>query len=209
MFKRFVVPMLFVLTLSACGMTEATPASELEEIVLPSGVGAQLDARIQESTRQNLSNGRDGYFLLQFSAPLDQDTRATLEAAGVVFYDYVPNYAYYVYLPSDSLAVLGQLVEAETIRHVGPIPIEAKVEAGLREKMRADADRRFDVIVQFFEEPSPAEREKLEALIEGGEYSFGPVNLVEGTVAATDAETILSLPFVKWMEEQVPIELGD
>ena len=75
--------------------------------------------------------------------------------------------------------------------------------------MQADADQRFDVIVQFFEELPPSAKGELEALMEVREYSFGPVNLAEGAVAATDVETILSLPFVKWMEEQIPMELGD
>ncbi len=209
MIRRLAIPILLVLTIIACGTAEPTLAPELEEIVLPSGVGAQLDARIQESTRRQLGNGRSGYFLLQFSAPLDQDTRASLEAANVVFDDYVPNYAYYAYLPTESLAVLEQLVEAGTLGHVGSIPTEAKLEAGLREKIQADADRRFDVVVQFFKEPPPAAKEELEAMMEVREYSFGPVNLAKGTVAAADVETILALPFVKWMEEQVLMELGD
>jgi hypothetical protein len=208
MIGRIVVVILFLL-ITACSGVSETASVQGTDVLFPSGSTVHPDAHIQESAKQQLNQGDGGYFLLQFSHSLDQDTRTALEDVNVVFYDYVPNYAYYVYLPPESLATLEQLVEAETVRHVGPIPTEAKLEAGLREKIQADASQRFDVIVQFFEEPSPTEREKLEALIEVKDYSFGPVNLVEGAVAATDVETILSLPFVKWMEEQVPIELGD
>ncbi|MBN2390040.1 MAG: hypothetical protein JXR84_04930 [Anaerolineae bacterium] len=218
MIRRLVLPILFGLIISACGTMEpspapetieASPTPELEEIAFPSGTTMHLDAHIQESTQQQLRKERGGYFLLQFSAPLDQDTRATLEAADVIFYDYIPNYAYYVYLPAESLAILERLIEAGTLGYVGPIPIEAKLEAGLREKILANADQRFDVVVQFFEAPSPAAKTELEALMEVREYAFGAVNLAEGTVAASDVETILALPFVKWMEEQVMMELGD
>jgi hypothetical protein len=204
MIRQLVIPILFVLTITACGtIEEATPAPELEEIVLPTVIDTQPDVPIQESTRQQLGNGRGGYFLLQFHTPLNQDTQARLEAANVVLHDYVPDYAYYAYLPAESLAIIDQLVEAGILRHVGPIPTKAKLEAGLGEKIQADASQQFDVIVQFFEEPSTAAKEELEALMEVRDYSFGPVNLAEGTVAAVDVETVLSLPFVKWMEEQV------
>ncbi|MCP4539797.1 MAG: hypothetical protein GY832_21880 [Chloroflexi bacterium] len=208
MIGRIVVVILFLLVTACNGVTETTSVQGTG-VVFPSGSSLYPDAHIQEVAKQQLNQGDGGYFMLQFSHSLGQDTRATLEGVNVVFYDYVPNYAYYVFLPPESLAALEQLMEAGTVRHVGSIPVEAKLEAGLGEKIQADTGQRFDVIVQFFEEPPLTVKEELEALMEVREYTFGPVNMAKGIVAGTDVETILSLPFVKWMEEQIPMELGD
>ena len=138
MIGRIVVTILLLLV-TACNGVSETASVQGTEVVFPSGSTVHPDACVQESARQQLNQGDGGYFLLQFSHSLDRDTRTTLEGVNVVFHDYVPNYAYYAYLPPESLATLEQLVEAETVRHVGPIPIEAKLEAGLGQK---DAGRR-------------------------------------------------------------------
>ena len=160
--------------------------------------------------REQLGQGSGGYFLLQFSSiPLDQDTQSRLEESQVILFDYVPESAYYAYLPPESLSTLEQLSQAGTLRHVGPIPTRAKSETGLQEKSQANPQQRIEVIVHFFEEPSTADQERLEGLMEVAAYSFGPVNFAEGTVTAREVENVLSLSFVKWVEEQPTNELFD
>ena len=191
---------LWALTLTACGPTpspEALPTQEPE-------------ADIPMVVREQLGQGSGGYFLLQFSSiPLDQDTQSRLEESQVILFDYVPESAYYAYLPPESLSTLEQLSQAGTLRHVGPIPTRAKSETGLQEKTQANPQQRIEVIVHFFEEPSTADQERLEGLMEVAAYSFGPVNFAEGTVTAREVENVLSLSFVKWVEEQPTNELFD
>jgi len=209
MIERIAVAILFFFVVAcSSGISETAPVQGTE-IIFPSGSSVKPDPVIQESAKKQLNQGDGGYFLLQFSQSLDQETRGTLEGVNVIFYNYVPNNAYYAFLPPESLSVLDELLEAKTLTYVGPIPNEAKLEAGLGEKIQKNSDQSFDVTVQFFEEPSLTAKEEFNALMDVTDYSFGPVNLAEGVVAGTDVETILSLPFVKWMEEKVLMELGD
>ena len=84
-----------------------------------------------------------------------------------------------------------------------------KLEANLQGQVQADPQQHFEVIVQFFEEPSLADQKKLEELLEVSAYSFGPVNFAEGTAIAKDIEKIALLTFVKWIEEQPVNQIGE
>ena len=86
---------------------------------------------------------------------------------------------------------------------------EMKLEANLQGQVQADPQQHFEVIVQFFEEPSLADQKKLEELLEVSAYSFGPVNFAEGTAIAKDIEKIALLTFVKWIEEQPVNQIGE
>lgn len=204
MLKRtlLVIPLLslWMLILTACvpiPSPEAPPTQEPE-------------ASISKLVREQLSQISGGYFLLQFNnIPLDQNTKSKLRESNIILYDYVPESAYYAYLPPESLSTLAELVEAGTLRHVGPIPDSAKLDTGLQEKVQADPQGRIEVIVQFFQEPSLADQKRLEELMEVTAYSFGPVNFAEGTVVARKVENVLSLSFVKWVEEQPINKLFD
>ena len=208
MIKRMVVALLVLLTAACNGVVKPSPQPEPQEIVFPSGFNVEVEPGIREPVRQQLDQEGGGYYLLQFAQPVDQDTRTELESVDVVLGDYVPEYAYYAYLPPGSLPALEQLLKAGTLWHAGPIPAKAKLEAELEQEVEAGPEQRFDVTVQFFAELSPAQVEELEQLVEVSGYSFGPVNIAEGTVAAADVEKILPLPFVKWVERRVPGELG-
>jgi hypothetical protein len=83
-----------------------------------------------------------------------------------------------------------------------------KLEPRLQKQIQADPRQPVKVIVQFFEKPSPAEQQQLEALMEVSAYSFGPVNFVEGTAVAQQLEEISSLPFVKWVEPQAESDVS-
>jgi hypothetical protein len=159
--------------------------------------------------KEQLGRNNGGYFLLQFNdIPLDQDTQSKLKASNIILFDYVPEVAYYAYVPPESLSTLEELWQIGVLSHVAPIPNSDKLENGLKEEVQADPEQRLALIVQFFEEPSAIEQEMLEAWMEVTAYSFGPVNFAEGTVAAADIEKIASLPFVKWVEEQSVNQLG-
>jgi hypothetical protein len=187
-----------------------SPTPKPVETALAPAVDFGPDAGISQVVSEQLGQGSGGYFLLQFnSIPLDQDTQSKLKESNVILFDHVPESAYYAYLPPESLSTLEELLKAGTLRHVGPIPGSAKLDTGLQEKVQADPQQRLEVIAQFFEEPSLADQKKLEELMEVTAYSFGPVNFAEGTVLAANVEEIVSLSFVKWVEEQPINKLFD
>lgn len=155
-----------------------------------------------------LSQGNDSYALLQFTGPLDASTRSLLEKAGVILYDNIPNYAYYAFLPGKSLPVLEKLLQGGKLSAVNAIPNEAKLQPQMAEKVRAEPRGRFEVVVQFFHELTPTEKIQVEGLVQVSGYSFGPVNFAEGSILASDLPQLLALPFVKWVEERIPADIG-
>ena len=208
--RQNIVYIILLLLVAACsGQPDAQLDQPTGEIVFPSGEAVRLNAGIQKSVNQALTDNSGGYFLLQFSSSLDGETRNVLEQVGVVFFDYIPNNAYYAFLTPESLKTLQQLESEGVLVYVGSIPTAAKLDPGLTEKMQEDPEQHLNLIVQFFEEPSQDEKQELELLMEATSYSFGPVNFAEGSAAAGKLEEILSLSFVKWVEEQIPGELGE
>lgn len=207
--RRNIVFVILMLIAACSGQPDEKLDQPMGEIVFPSGEAVRLNAGIQKSVNQALTDNSGGYFLLQFNSSLDEETRNVLEQVGVVFSDYIPNNAYYAFLTPESLKTLQQLESEGVLFHVGSIPTAAKLDPGLTEKLQEDPDQRLNLTVQFFEEPSQDEKHELELLMEVTSYSFGPVNFAEGSASAGNLEEILSLSFVKWVEEQIPGELGE
>lgn len=206
---RWVGLFALILAVSACGgSTNPTADRPAGPTAIPVPPETLTAGTVREMLGPSLDGEGGGYFLFQLGGPLEQDTRAELEGVGVVFYDYISDNAYYVYLPAGSLPVLQELLQEGILRYVGPIPDEAKLDPRLGEKLQADPEQPFSVIVQFFEAPSAADRERLEQWLEISGTSFGPVNIAEGVVVGKDIERILSMPVVKWVEERAPADLG-
>lgn len=219
--KAWIVFPIVVIFTAACHSDRATlplqaspsheptkPTLAPVEIRLPTRDVLQTGALIQEEVRVTLDGGQGGFFLIQFSNPLDPDTRNSLEKAGAVFYNYLPTYAYYAYLPPESLSFLETLFANGRLRYLGLIPVEAKLEPSLGEKIRDNPEASFDITVQFFEALTVEQQEVLERLMEVNATSFGPVNIAEGSARAAEINAILALPFVKWIEEKDISELG-
>ncbi len=197
-------------TLEPEEMETIVPSPTGESVETTSTSKANIDSveGMHAMVKEQLTQSNGGYFILQFNDfPPDQDTQSKLKASNVILFDHIPESAYYAYLPPESLSTLEELLQIGVLRQVDPIPNSDKLEAGLLEKMQADPQQDIAVIVQFFEEPSATDQKNLEALLELSAYSFGPVNFAEGTVAAKDIEKILSLSFVKWVEEQLVNQL--
>ena len=208
--RQNIIYIVLLLLVAACsGQPDAQLDQPTGEIVFPSREEVRLNAGIQKSINQALTDNSGGYFLLQFSSSLDAKTRNVLEQVGVVFFDYIPNNAYYAFLTPESLKTLQQLESEGVLIYVGSIPTAAKLDPGLTEKLQEDPEQHLNLIVQFFEEPSQDEKHELELLMEVTSYSFGPVNFAEGSASAGKLEEILALSFVKWVEEQIPGELGE
>jgi hypothetical protein len=150
----------------------------------------------------------DEYLLLHFERiPVEPRVIADLEAAGVVLFDYLPPDKYYARIPPGAQPTLQELLYVGSLKEVGPVPAESKLDTKLAAKLVPSSPAQLAIIVQFFEEISATDQEKLEDLMEVQAYSFGPVNFAEGTVLSTDIEKIVSLSFVKKVEEQTTKQL--
>jgi hypothetical protein len=202
---RWIIVILLVLG-AACSPPTVQRAGRL-----PGTLTSPVDnaaAGIQTVVRQELAQGAGGYFVLQFNALPDQDTRLKIEQAGIRLGDFIPETAYQAYLPGDALPALEKMMAAGELRYVGPIPPEAKLQPELAAKIQADPQASYEVVVQFFAEPPEQTLKQLAGWLEVSSSSFGPVNLVEGKVKGTDVNNLLALPLVKWVEERVPADLG-
>ena len=78
-----VVALLVRLTAACNGIVKPSPQPEPQEIVFPSSLNVEVEPGIQEPVRQQLDQGGGGYYLLQFTQPVDQDTRAELESVAI------------------------------------------------------------------------------------------------------------------------------
>ena len=197
-----------------------TPIPEKKETVMPlptrppvkttpvSPTDVDFIEEIDPLIREQLSQTNGGYFILQFNdLSIDQDTQSKLSASNIRLFDPVAEFGYYAYLPSESLSTIEELLQNGVLERIDLIPDGDKWRDELQEDVQTDQQQRVELIVQFFEEPSLTDQEKLEELLDVSAYSFGPVNFAEGTAAANDVEKILSLPFVKLVEDQPVNEL--
>lgn len=202
--------LLLVGLLVACnGVETPVPPAETPGISQSPTIVETGTPGIDPWVRDRVSQTGGGYFLLQFNRSLDPGERARLSTSGIILHDYVPDHAYYAFLPASSLSVLEGMLENGLLRHAGPIPVEAKVAPGLAAKVEADPGQELELLVLFFEELEAGERQEVEQVLTVRDYSFGPVDLAEGTARAADVDAIASLSFVKWVEERVPMDLGD
>lgn len=206
---RWIALLVAVSLLVACnGMETPMAPDETPGTPRPPTPVAAVTPGIDPWVRDRVNQTGGGYFLLQFTRSLDPGKRAQLVASGIALYDYVPDHAYYAFLPGSALPVLEEMFEDGLLRHAGPIPVEAKVEPALSAKAEADPGQELELVVLFFEELEAGDKQELERYLAARDYSFGPVDLAEGTARAADVDSIASLPFVKWVEERVPMELG-
>jgi hypothetical protein len=203
---RWIILFLLVLGV-AC--SPPTPQGAAKPAGTPTSPIADLTRGIQTDVRQDLAQGAGGYFVLQFNALPDADTRHELEQAGIQLGDFLPETAYQAYLPSNALPTLEKMMKAGELRYVGPIPPEAKLQPELAAKIQANPQASYEVVVQFFAKPPEQTTRQLESWLEVSSSSFGPVNIIEGRVKGTDVENILALPLVKWVEERVPADVGN
>ena len=80
---------------------------------------------------QATRNPYEDYYLIQFSYPFPTEVRYRLEEAGMTFYDYAGVAAMYAKVPSQALDALQNAMMEKTVRYVGNIPTQAKVDPNL------------------------------------------------------------------------------
>lgn len=150
------------------------------------------------------------YHLIRFYgdlASVDKDIRDTLNQLGVTLFDYVPNYAFYAKIPSESFDTLGSLVNTKKIRYIGDIPEEAKIRSELLTKAQTNSSDTFRISVHLFKDVSETQLSALKRVMEVDSYS-DTTHFAYGSASGSNIANICRLDFVKWIEEETPARLS-
>lgn len=179
-----------------------------------SGYTLEPQAGIDPEVLEELAGAREadageGYYVIQFSYPFPTEARLSLEEAGVVFYDYVDVGGLYARVPSQALEILQAMVTEGLIRYVGPIPAEAKVDPALLSDVELGAEVEEMVTLLTFDEPTSAQLEQLAAWFSVERRSDGPMHILEGRASRASIASLSNLAFVRWVEAQQEITLGN
>ncbi len=169
--------------------------------------GIALAVSEQLATNLQGSAADDNYYLIQFNYPFPIEARQRLEATGVVFYDNVGQTSFYAKVPAQAIETLQDLVAEGLVRHVGEIPLEAKVETDLIAETAMASSEEYNVTVLTFEEPTSAQLQDLESLLSVDYRSAGSIHILEGIVPSSAIQTLASLGYVRWVEKQPINEL--
>ena len=146
--------------------------------------------------------GDKAYFLVQFHALPTQAVKSHLESYGMTFYDYIPNYAYYVSVGHDfDFSVLANA----TIRCFMPIRAEWKKSKGLLEENLPDhalsVSGKIDLNVSVF--PN-SKTEKIQSHLTAQRWEIVTVRKQPGTytvrVPISEIDHLAQLPFVRYLE---------
>jgi subtilisin family serine protease len=177
------------------------------QVTFRSGVAIQPEPGIAPAVLEQLTPLQDSapsdiYYLIQFSYPFPAEAHQRLEAAGVTFYDHVGTTGFYAKVPPEAMGVLQALTAESLVRHVGEIPLAAKVEPDLLVEAAAGSSAEHKVTVLTFEEPTPAQLQELESFLKIDCRSSGPVHILEGTIPASSIQALAGLRYVRWVEKQ-------
>ena len=132
---------------------------------------------------------------------MDPAARKRLEGAGVTFYEYLDVAGLLARVSPEAVDTLRAMQEAGQVRYVGPIPAEGKVAKALWEKALAAPQEEYSILVELFEEATPAQEKELGALLSIEGRSEGPSHLLNGQATGEAIRALAQLEYVKWIEE--------
>lgn len=164
---------------------------------------------LKELAGAQSADAGDGYYVIQFDYPFPTEARFRLEEAGVAFYDYVDVGGLYARVPDQALEILQTMVAEGLIRYIGPVPAEAKVDPALLSDGEVGAETEKRVTLLTFDEPTSAQLEQLGAWLSVERRSDGPMHILEGRASSASIGPLANLAFVRWVEAQQEITLGN
>lgn len=146
-----------------------------------------------------------GFGVIQFPLPFDTTVRTELEEAGVQFYNYVEGGGLYARVPSEALATLQTLFAAGQVRYAGAIPLEAKLDNFLLDSLNNGEGEALNVTVQLFDVPTEDQLNQIETLLQVERHSLHPtLPLLQGVSQNHDISALASMPYVRWVELNLP-----
>ena len=145
-----------------------------------------------------------GYYIVQFSGPVQQDWKRDLEARGAKILSYLPNYAFVVRM--DAASRNGVLAHS-AVRWVGPYQPAYKISG--QPGLKATSGRLTAVIALHYDESLEQARADLEAL--GAEVLEATASehskLIKAEIDLAARDRIASLTAVSWIEPWHPLRL--
>lgn len=163
--------------------------------------GITLGARETLGNAAAQGEGTQAYLLIQFPNRYNEAARASLEKAGIVFFDYYKNYAFTAKVPPAAQSLLQEMANDGRIRFLGDILATSKIEASLLTRGQSSPSEAFPIIVQLYEPATTAQLDALRSLMQVDTYKESALNIAIGTAPGSNLSSISALPFVRWVEE--------
>ncbi len=161
-----------------------------------------IDADILENGK---TAGND-YYLIQFytdQADLDKETRDTINQIGCILYPGTEN-AFFAKILPEGLDTVISLVNNGKVRYLGRIPTEAKYYPELLAKAQKNPNNPIDVAIQLFDDASDSDLDTLNQLMR---IDWHWTDSIAGEAPGGNIKDIISLNFVRWVEEDLPMGL--
>lgn len=144
-------------------------------------------------------------YLLQFDGPVQEDWKATVQAAGIELLSYIPDYAYLARLAGGETVAAAKLPH---VRWVGPYRAAYKIEPSL-DALAPEADAPLMVRLFRGEDRAAAEAavRALGGQVEETVESELLGDAIRTTLPAARIADVAVLPAVAWVEPWLPMEL--
>lgn len=175
------------------------------QIRFPSGYVMNVaSGTIDENIYSGEKISNNDYYVIQFyfgTGAVDQDIRDLIQQSGCILYDPIPNCAYYVKIPPESLDTVISLVKSGKTRYLGHVPSEAKIQPELLAKMQTSPDETFEIAVHLVDEPDESQLNALGDIMQFYSHYYLILDTVGGFTEGNRIQDIANLGFVEWIEE--------
>jgi len=201
--KKRVLVLIFVLVLSLFSFLSFVSAQEKIPKVIPLMSGNKLE--ISEGTI-DITSENEEYYILQLYSRISKYEKETKDKILdlVEFVDEDNYYIFYAKIPQSSFKELRNLINEKQIRYIDSIPIEAKIDRNLFEKIKRNPTKEFNITVSKFmydEEFSDTQINKIKKLLKKTYSVSREIGSVRGIGDGTAIEKIAKLNFVRSIDE--------
>jgi hypothetical protein len=195
-----------LISVSSQGRFAPDPGADPALISLANGI--RIDTRLGEPAlpaglRQDVNDDEPGFFVVQFSGPIDESWKQNIEAIGGRIFFYLPNYAFVVRLPAGAREPVSRL---SGVTWMGAYHPAYKLSAA-DEMTPGRAPGSYMLMVFDGESTAPA----LAAITAAGgsvvETSHGRNQFIRFEVASDALPSVALVPSVVWIEPWHPMVL--
>ncbi len=173
-----------------------------------------ISQKLRDSLDVQLKEGEARHLFLQLHRHLDDKEKAVLAKQGVNLLAYIGSYTWYATvthpqaLEFTSATVIRQAPILETLRWMGKIKVEDKIEPKIRQKGVGDYNRNpdgtVDIVVIFFSDITSDNIKKLISRYGQLQKKRGKLNDVVVRISESKIEKLAAEDAVQWIEEVGP-----
>jgi hypothetical protein len=157
-------------------------------------------------TFQAYPEGKAGYYILQFKGPVLQQWKNKLVAAGVVIFDYIPQFAFLVKMGQQALTSVKAM---DSVRWVGIYQPGYRIAPDLMSELEEEENQSIDLLVSIFKgEDISILRSRLESM--GGEnIEVAPgEEKIKLVISSNRIDAIACLSGVRYIEKVPDFKLS-